>query len=164
MDFFENLNFDVVNKKLEGLRASEKSRSNDDPITLQIDCELYDFSLEEKSMTIAFPLIKKELNPNGTMMGGVTCTALDMTYGILVYCLMPEGGVIPPTITLTTNFINPVFYGDTLLVTAKIESWGKRVINMTAVGKSKNTGKTIVTSTSTYVSNLSFAPKINKPE
>ena len=100
----------------------------------------------------------KELNPNGAMMGGIVCTALDMSYGLLVFALC-GGGVIPPTVSMTTNFINAIFGGDTLLVTAKVESWGKRIINMSAKGVSKNTGKTIVTSTTVYISNADFKLK-----
>lgn len=103
-------------------------------------------------------MLKKELNPNGAMIGGLICTAIDITYGILVFGLC-GGEIIPPTITMTTNFINAIFGGDTLLVTAKVESWGKRIINMSAVGVSKDTGKTIITSTTSFVSNESFKLK-----
>lgn len=139
-----------LNKRFETLREKEAKRSADSPMTLQMECEPYDFSFEEKSLTLSFPVLKRHLNPYGAMMGGLTCTALDMAYGILLFALTDED-YIPPTVTMTTNFINPIFLDDTLLVTAKIESWGKRIINMTATGVSKNTGKTIVTSTSSFV-------------
>lgn len=156
----ENKNFEAMKAKVEALRLSEAKRANDCdmPITLQIESDLYSFSPEEKTITLSFPVIKKELNPNGAMMGGLICAALDITYGILVFGLTTNE-TIPPTVTMTTNFINPIFYGDTLLVTAKVESWGKRIINMTAEGKSLKTGKTIVTSTTTYISDKSFGSK-----
>ena len=150
--------FDELRKKIDALRQYEGSRSEDKPITLQLESDIYDFSEEEKSITFSFPVIKKELNPNGAMMGGVVCTCLDMSYGLLVFALI-GGGVIPPTVSMTTNFINAIFKGDTLLVTAKVVSWGKRIINMSAKGVSKNTGKTIVTSTTVFISNSDFKLK-----
>lgn len=150
MDDVHSRLLEEIRKKIEQLRASERNRFDDDPMTLQMECELYDFSVDEKYLTLSFPVLKRHLNPSGTMMGGLICTALDMTYGILIF-LLSEGHLIPPTITMTTNFIAPVFLDDTLLITAKIESWGKRIINMTATGVSKNTGKTIITSTTSFV-------------
>ena len=151
--------FEEMKNKIEALRNSEASRGEDIPISLQMESDLYAFSPEERKITLSFPVLKKELNPNGAMIGGLICTAIDITYGILVFGLC-GGEIIPPTITMTTNFINAIFGGDTLLVTAKVESWGKRIINMSAVGVSKDTGKTIITSTTSFVSNESF--KLNK--
>ena len=151
--------FEEMKNKIEALRNAEASRGEDIPISLQMESDLYSFSPEERKITLSFPVMKKELNPNGAMIGGLICTAIDITYGILVFGLC-GGEIIPPTITMTTNFINAIFGGDTLLVTAKVESWGKRIINMSAVGVSKDTGKTIITSTTSFVSNESF--KLNK--
>ena len=136
--------FEEMKNKIEALRNAEASRGEDIPISLQMESDLYSFSPEERKITLSFPVLKKELNPNGAMIGGLICTAIDITYGILVFGLC-GGEIIPPTITMTTNFINAIFGGDTLLVTAKVESWGKRIINMSAVGVSKDTGKTIIT-------------------
>lgn len=158
MDEKSKMLFDEIKKKIDDLRRYEDSKCEDMPITLQLESDIYDFSAEEKSITFSFPVMKKELNPNGAMMGGIVCTALDMSYGLLVFALC-GGGVIPPTVSMTTNFINAIFGGDTLLVTAKVESWGKRIINMSAKGVSKNTGKTIVTSTTVYISNADFKLK-----
>lgn len=151
--------FEEMKNKIEALRNSEASKGEDISISLQMESDLYSFSPEERKITLSFPVLKKELNPNGAMIGGLICTAIDITYGILVFGLC-GGEIIPPTITMTTNFINAIFGGDTLLVTAKVESWGKRIINMSAVGVSKDTGKTIITSTTSFVSNESF--KLNK--
>ena len=150
--------FEEMKNKIESLRRAEASRGEDVPISLQMESDLYAFSPEEKKITLSFPVLKKELNPNGAMIGGLICTAIDITYGILVFGLC-GGEIIPPTITMTTNFINAIFGGDTLLVTDKVESWGKRIINMSAVGVSKDTGKTIITSTTSFVSNESFKLK-----
>ena len=150
--------FQEMKDKIEALRKSEASRSEDMPFSLQMESDVYYFSPEEQTLTLSFPVLKKELNPNGAMIRGIICTAIDITYGILIFGLTPNK-IIPPTITMTTNFINPIFYGDTLLITAKIESWGKRIINMTAEGKSLNNGKTIITSTASFISDKSFGTK-----
>ena len=152
--------FEELRDRFAALRHAEATKGEVVPFSVQMESDLYAFDFDKKEITISFPILKEELNPNGTMIGGLLCTALDITYGILVFALCPNE-IIPPTITMTTNFIGPIFYGDTLLVTAKIESWGKRIINMTAHAESKNTGRTVVTSTSSFVSSDSFY-KLNK--
>jgi len=137
MENCNNTSFNEIKQKIEALRAIEKSRGSEVPFSVQMESDLYAFSPEDKTITISFPVLEKELNPNGAMIGGIICTAIDIAYGMLVFSLC-GGEIIPPTITMTTNFINPIFKDDTLLVTAKIESWGKRIINMTATGISKN--------------------------
>ena len=158
MEENNNAVFEKIKEKIEALRKFERGRGNEVPFSVQMESDLYAFSQEDRTITLSFPVLEKELNPNGAMIGGIICTAIDITYGILVYSLCGEN-VIPPTITMTTNFINPIFKNDTLLVSAKIESWGKCIINMTATGISKDTGKTIITSTTSFVSNESFKVK-----
>jgi len=149
-----------LNEKFEQLKAYEVGNSQDTPISIQMQPYLFDFSIEEKMLTVAFPVQKKLLNPNNAMIGGLISNAIDMTCGLLIFAI--DGPVIPPTITMTTNFINAIFIDDTLLIEAKIESWGKRIINISARGISKNTGKTIVTSTSSFVSIESFKESLKK--
>ena len=143
------LTFEEVHNKIEYLRH-ELEKDIDNPIlTTTMESYLHDFSFENKTLSIAFPVLKHELNPNGTMIGGIMQTALDMTYGLLIYFL--DGEVMPPTISMTTNFLKPIFLGDTLIVTTKIDSWGKKVIHLTGTCTSKKSGDTIVTSTSVFL-------------
>ena len=72
--------FDELKKQIDALRKYEGTKSEDMPITLQMESDIYDFSKEERSITFSFPVMKKELNPNGAMMGGVICTALDVLW------------------------------------------------------------------------------------
>ena len=154
------MTYEDLKAGFEKLKENRGLSKEEDPITLQLGSDLWDYSPKEEYITFAFPVIKKELNPNGAMMGGIVCTALDMTYGLLVYALC-GGGVIPPTVSMTTNFINAIFFGDTLLITAKVISWGKRIINMRAEGISKKTGKTVVTSTAVFISDADFSLRQN---
>ncbi len=94
------------------------------------------------------------------MIGGLISNAIDMTCGLLIFAI--DGPVIPPTITMTTNFINAIFIDDTLLVEAKIESWGKRIINISARALSKNDGSVVAISTSSFVSVESIKDSLKK--
>ena len=140
-----------MKKNIEDL--FDEARKKDDSqkrITTALQPEFYDCSFEEKWVTIAFDVIDFELNPNGTMMGGIITTALDMTYGILVIGL--TGNPCPPTINLNVNFVRPIFEGDTLLCTAKVTSWGKKVLHLSCEGTCKSSGKSAVSSTAVFLS------------
>ena len=143
-----------LNARIQALSQHEELNSDEIPMTLQMKAYLYDFSLEDKSITIAFPVQKKQLNPNKSMVGGLIANAADMTCGLLMFAL--DGSSIAPTITMTTNFLNPIFENDTLLMTATIETWGKRIVNMSARGISKENGKSIVAATASFISPESF--------
>ncbi|MEA4972705.1 hypothetical protein SDC9_72956 [bioreactor metagenome] len=149
-----------LNKRIDKLRAYEIENSEELPMSIQMQPYLYDFFPENKTITIAFPVQKKQLNPNNAMIGGLITNAVDIACGLLIFAI--DGFIIPPTITMTTNFINAIFFDDTLLIEAKVESWGKRIINISARGTSKNNGKTIVTSTSSFVSVESIKESLKK--
>ncbi|MBQ3405366.1 MAG: PaaI family thioesterase [Oscillospiraceae bacterium] len=119
-------------------------------ITSVMEPEFYDCSFEEKWLTLSFEVLDCELNPNKTMMGGLIATALDITYGVLVISLTGQDS--PPTINLNVNFVRPIAAGDTLLCTAKVTSWGKKVIHLSCEGICKSNGKTAVSSTAVFLS------------
>lgn len=143
-----------INERISALSNYEEQNCDEMPMTLQMKAYLYDFSLDDKSITIAFPVQKKQLNPNKSMVGGLIVNAADMACGLLMFAL--DGSSIAPTITMTTNFLNPIFENDTLLMTATIETWGKRIVNMSARGISKENRKSIVTATASFISPESF--------
>lgn len=149
-----------LNRKIDKLREYEIANCDEIPMSIQMKPYLFDFSPEEKKITIAFPVQKKQLNPNNAMIGGLISNAIDMTCGLLIFAI--DGPVIPPTITMTTNFINAIFIDDTLLVEAKIESWGKRIINISARALSKNDGSVVAISTSSFVSVESIKDSLKK--
>ena len=86
------MTYEDLKAGFEKLKENRGLGKEEDPITLQLGSDLWDYSPKEEYITFAFPVIKKELNPNGAMMGGIVCTALDMTYGLLVYALCGGGG------------------------------------------------------------------------
>lgn len=149
-----------LNKRIDKLKEYVIKNSDDIPMSIQMQPYLIDFSPEEKKIAIAFPVQKKQLNPNNAMIGGLISNAIDMTCGLLIFAI--DGPIIPPTITMTTNFINAIFMEDTLIVEAKIESWGKRIINISARAVSKSKGNTIATSTSSFVSVESINESLGK--
>ena len=57
-------------------------------------------------------------------------------------------GLLAPTINLDVNYIRPVEVGETLAVTAKATSTGRRITQLTAEARIKSTGKLAATASS----------------
>lgn len=106
-------------------------------------------SYEDKTITFAFPIQSWQVNRAGTLHGGVMCTAFDLTIAALArFC---AGENFAPTISLDVKYVRPVKVGETLLVTARATSAGKRVTQLTAEAYIEETGKLAATAASVYL-------------
>ena len=85
-----------------------------------IDCDA-----QEMSMTIAYPALPWEKNPDGVIHGGIVGTMFDTSMGIAAYAVT---GGMTPTISLTTNFLRPAPGDGTLIVRARVTKAGRAVI------------------------------------
>lgn len=119
-------------------------------MTAQMSPELIDCSDSDMTLTLAFAVYEHELNPVGTMMGGVMATAFDTTCGTLILGL--ANGQVAPTMSMTINYIRPVKLGDRFIVTAKVQSFGKRAVHVTAEGICESTGAVAATASSVFMS------------
>ncbi|MBQ3611056.1 MAG: PaaI family thioesterase [Firmicutes bacterium] len=106
-------------------------------------------SYEDKTITFAFPVQQWQANRVGKLHGGIICAAFDMTIAALARFYAGEN--FAPTISLDVKYVRPVEVGDTMLVTAKAVSAGKRITQLTCEATSKNTSKIVATGASVYM-------------
>ena len=106
-------------------------------------------SFEDKTLTFEFPVQQWQANRIGNMHGGAICTAFDLTIAALARFYAREN--FAPTINLDVNYIRPVPMGETLVVTAKATSTGRRITQLTGEARVKSTGKLAATASSIYM-------------
>ena len=106
-------------------------------------------SYEDKTLTFEFPAQQWQANRIGNMHGGTICTAFDLTIAALARFYAGEN--FAPTINLDVNYIRPVKMGETLVVTAKATSTGRRISQLTGEARIKSTGKLAATASSIYM-------------
>ena len=101
-----------------------------------------------QEITLKFPLQEWEVNGLGTLHGGMINTMMDLVMSMAVYCFSRKS--IPPTISMTTNYLRPVPMEDYVFIKARLTSLGKR--NATAYCEAivPATGKVACTAIGTY--------------
>jgi len=119
-----------------------------DSVNAMMKPEFAECSFEEKTLTIAFPVLEWEKNRVGAMHGGMIAAAFDITNGLLVRFL--AGQNFAPTIQLETVFIRPIPIGDVFVVHVKINLAGRKLTHLYGEGFVKSTGKLAATATSSY--------------
>lgn len=123
--------------------------SNENTIMEMMEMQLVDCSYQEKSVTLRFPVMSWQINPIGTLHGGISATAADDTGGLLTQMVTMTG--VTPTVYLNTSYLSPVKLGDDLIVKARIERAGKRLIHVHVEGWSEATGEMAIAAMATYM-------------
>lgn len=129
-------------KKLEeyvDMTMEENSGVYKDLINGLMKAEKVSCSYEDKTITFAFRVQPWQVNRAGHLHGGMMCTALDMTMGVLVRFL--SGKNFTPTVSLDVKYIRPVKLGDVMLVTVKAVSAGRRITHLICESRNEKTGK-----------------------
>lgn len=103
---------------------------------------------ERQEITLRFPLESWQVNGLGTLHGGMISTMMDLAMSMAVYCYSRQS--IPPTISMTVNYMRPVPMGEFVRIRARVTSLGKR--NATAYCEAivPDTGKLASTAIGTY--------------
>ena len=101
-----------------------------------------------QELVLQFPLQQWQVNGLGTLHGGIVNTMMDLAMSMVVYCFSRQS--IPPTISMTTNYLRPVPMEDYVLIRTRLTSLGKR--NATAYCEAivPKTGKVACTAIGTY--------------
>ena len=99
------------------------------PCYLSMQARLLDYS-PEKGLTVAVPVLESELNPAGSMQGGLIAAAFDNVFGPL--CYLASGTPRTAMVDIYTVFHRPVFAGDELVINARVKTMGRRTIHMEA--------------------------------
>ena len=110
--------------------------------------ELVSCDDESKTIVLRYPLQQWEVNGLGTLHGGIINTMLDLTMSIVVYCFSRE--TIPPTVSMSTNYLRPVPMEEYVYISAKLTSLGKRNATSYSEAIVPATGKVACTAIGTY--------------
>jgi uncharacterized protein (TIGR00369 family) len=104
-------------------------------------------SSKEQTIILEFPVQEWQLNYTDVMHGGLSATAFDTALGILAHHLNSGRPVV--TVSLTINYLKPIPKGDSILITAKATSLGKKLITVTGECRLKSSG--ILTNTASGI-------------
>jgi uncharacterized protein (TIGR00369 family) len=113
---------------------------------LKPELEAWDETRQE--LTLRFPLESWQVNGLGTLHGGMVNTMMDLTMSMVVYCVSRQ--TIPPTVSMTTNYLRPVPMEDCVLIRAKLTSLGRRNATAYCEAVVPSSGKLACTAVGTY--------------
>lgn len=118
----------------------------------RVDCslrpQLVSCNETERTITIEFPVLEWELNSNNVMHGGIIATVFDEALGIFANYI--SQGKRAVTSNISVNFLKPVPQNDSLLITAKLTSSGRKLITLTGEGRLKSNNMLTDTAMATY--------------
>ncbi len=77
-----------------------------------------------REVTLRFPLEQWQVNGLGTHHGGIICTMMDLAMSMAVYCFSRQS--IPPTVSMSVNYLRPVPMDAYVSIRARVTSLGKR--------------------------------------
>lgn len=114
----------------------------------RLEAEFVSWDEENKELVLRYPLKDWQVNGLGTLHGGMINTMLDLTMCMAIYSVSREA--IPPTVSMTTNYLRPVPMEEYVCIKARVTSLGKR--NATAYGEAivPASGKVACTAIGTY--------------
>jgi len=95
---------------------------------------------------LSFPIRKWQLNPGGTMHGGMVATAFDNALGSVVVCAYPDEHV--STIHQAVTYLKPIFMEHELIIRVKCVNFGRSV--MTLTGEAFSNDELCATATGIY--------------
>lgn len=106
---------------------------------------------EKKEACISFEAMPWELNPGGSLHGGILMTCFDVSFGLTCHYFAKQHMIT--TVNLTTTFLKPVLLGDVVQYRVKINHLGRTLVSMVAEGWVNRNGKEILvgTATSTFM-------------
>jgi uncharacterized protein (TIGR00369 family) len=114
----------------------------------RMKASLHSCDEDKQEITLSFPLFDWEVNGLGTLHGGIASTMMDLVMSMAVYAFSRQ--TIPPTISMTTNYLRPIPMEGNVLIRANVTSLGKR--NATAYCEAiiPSSGKVACTAIGTY--------------
>ncbi len=114
----------------------------------RLKAELVSCDDVRQEMTLKFPLQDWQVNGLGTLHGGITNAMMDLIMSMAIHSYTRQ--TIPPTISMTINYLRPIPMDDYVHIKARVTSLGKR--NATAYCEAiiPATGKVACTAIGTY--------------
>jgi len=134
---------EIMKKTIEHVISITKSEEGSGIIQM-MQPKFVGCNYEDKEISIMFHVEKWELNPQGSMHGGLICAAFDNTYGMLTHYLADDCFIT--TVDLSTRYLKPIPEGSDLLIKAKARSVGRTLVSLT--GEAYLVGKDVLAATS----------------
>ncbi|MDD3571058.1 MAG: PaaI family thioesterase [Lachnospiraceae bacterium] len=106
-------------------------------------------SFEEKELSIVFHVKKWELNPQGSMHGGLVSAAFDTTFGILTHYYASDCFIT--TVDLSTRYLKPVPLDSDLIIRVKACSVGRTLVSLTGDAYFEGKDTIVATASSTFM-------------
>lgn len=114
----------------------------------RLKAELKSCDESELELTLRFPLQQWQVNGLGTLHGGMVSTMMDLAMSMAVYCFSRQS--IPPTVSMSVNYLRPVPMEEYAEVRARVTSLGKRNATACCEALVPRSGKTAATAIGTY--------------
>ncbi len=118
-------------------------------IVYMLEPQLISCSYAKKELVMRYELKDWELNPLGTLHGGVTATMFDNQGGLLVQ--ISSLCKKTPTVYLNVSYTTPLMPGENLVIKARVTHLGKRMINVTEEAFAESDGRMIATAMVGYM-------------
>lgn len=103
---------------------------------------------QEQELVLRYPLEDWEVNGLGTLHGGMSSAMMDLTMSMAVFCFSRQ--TIPPTISMTVNYLKAIPMEDSVLIRARVTSLGKRNATAYCEAVIPASGKVACTAIGTY--------------
>jgi acyl-coenzyme A thioesterase PaaI-like protein len=104
---------------------------------------------EKREACIAFDVFDWELNPGGSLHGGIILSGFDISCGLTCHYYAKQHMI--STINLTTTFLKPILPGDTVNYHVRITSLGRTIVSMTAEARLSRKNILAATATATFM-------------
>lgn len=135
-DFMERILSAVFSEKVNG----HSHQFND-----RLSPRLCACSAERRSLSVSFCAEEWMLNPNGTLHGGISSTAVDIVMSVLTRFLMKKRNTV--TVQLNLNFLKVIHCGETFTVHVMADHAGHRCVMTHAYVTTEASDKPIITAT-----------------
>lgn len=119
-----------------------------DTLNGRLKAELEDCDDASQALTLRYPLQSWQVNGLGTLHGGMINTMMDLTMSMAVYCFSRQS--IPPTVSMSVNYLRPVPMAQFVLIRARVTSLGKRNATACCEAVIPGSGKIACTAIGTY--------------
>ena len=128
--------------------GSRRSRLDEPGVCDLLAPEFYACDAERRTLTLAITVKPWMLNPKATLHGGMMATMLDTTMGLLVRYYSKALEI--STVSLSVNYLRPALLHERLLVTARMDKQGHRMV-FTNGDIARMDGKKIATATASFM-------------
>jgi len=102
-------------------------------------------SAERRSLSVSFCAEEWMLNPNGTLHGGISSTAVDIVMSVLTRFLAKKRNTV--TVQLNINFLKVIHRGETFTVHVVADHAGRRCVMTHAHVTTEASDKPVITAT-----------------